>query len=56
MRVKTLGLILIIVGLIGGVVAYTSGLLTHAVEYYKVGITSNVIQVLGLVGVFADKD
>lgn len=56
MRLKTLGLILVIIGLLGGVVAYASGLIDQAPEYYKVGLAANGIQVLGLVGIFIDKD
>ena len=54
MRMWKLGLILVTVGLIGGVVSYTSGLIYHSFEYYKMGIASNIIQIIGLVGITID--
>lgn len=55
MRMNTLGLIMVIIGLIGGVVAYSSGLIYNAVEYYKMGIGANIVQVIGLAGIFIDR-
>ena len=49
MKASTLGLILIVIGLIGGVLAYSSVLYFHDPIYFKVGLASNVIQIFGLV-------
>ena len=52
MKKETLGLILLIIGTIGGVIAYSTGLMTHDPAYYKMGLGSNLVQIIGLVTIF----
>jgi len=56
MRLKTLGITLVIVGLIGALVAYLSGMFTGAPEYYKVGLLGNTIQFIGLIFIHVDRE
>lgn len=56
MRMQTLGLMLIIVGMVGASIASLTGMFNEAIEYYKVGIFGNVIQVIGMAFIIADKD
>ena len=54
MRVKTLGLILGLIGMVGGVAAYLSVMAYSDTEFLKMGLLANFIQALGLVLIYAD--
>jgi hypothetical protein len=56
MRVKTLGFIFCLIGLIGGIVAHITALVMQDVVYSKLGFVANGIQLLGLGLIYVDKD
>jgi len=45
-----------IIGLFGALIAYCSGIMTGSVAFYKMGIGSNVIQAIGLIAIYMDRD
>ena len=47
-QLKTIGFLLASIGLIGGVVAYGSILYYNEISFVKMGVLSNLIQVIGL--------
>ena len=54
MRMKTLGLILGLIGMVGGIIAYLSISVYQDVGFLKFGLLSNFIQATGLVLVYGD--
>ena len=54
MRMKTLGLILGLIGMVGGIIAYLSIFNYHDVGFMKLGLLSNFIQATGLVLIYGD--
>ena len=54
MRMKTVGLILGLVGMVGGIVAYLSIATFKDISFLTFGLLANFIQAIGLILIYAD--
>ena len=56
MKFVTFGLILCLIGLVGGLIAYISAGVYHDLVYFKMGLLANCIQGVGLVFIFKGRN
>jgi len=56
MKIITLGLVLVVIGMIALIITHTSIICFDAYEYIKLGIASSVVQLIGVVLIAVDRN